>query len=224
MASVKHYLNLSRQQRGRAIMEQGYSINDLADYTGLKIDFIRKCVKAFEDVLEEYQDRGDKNSLLFDSNALVIFDRIKQLKEKNYTINVIGDYLRRDMDDAEEQRQEKEKDETGFQMKEYMGMMMQEIKESHRMTMSAKDETIRTQKSQINTLESKILLLTDGKSPEEIKRQQEEEQRKKTIDLQTQLQVQQQRMNLLMELESLEGQLFKAKRRKEIFQELRALN
>lgn len=205
-------------------MEQGYSINDLADYTGLKIDFIRKCVKAFEDVLEEYQDRGDKNSLLFDSNALVIFDRIKQLKEKNYTINVIGDYLRRDMDDAEEQRQEKEKDETGFQMKEYMGMMMQEIKESHRMTMSAKDETIRTQKSQINTLESKILLLTDGKSPEEIKRQQEEEQRKKTIDLQTQLQVQQQRMNLLMELESLEGQLFKAKRRKEIFQELRALN
>jgi len=214
-----------------------YSINDLAEYTGLKVDFIRKCVKYFEDLFEPYMDRGDKNSLMFDSNALVIFDRIKQMKEKGLTVKSIGDYLHDELAAAEKEEKSKHETAQANNMKDYFEMLMREIKDSHRTTIDAKDETIYTQKSQINTLESKILLLTDGRSPEEMKRKQEEEERKRDderhkIELERrsreeellkQQHIQQQRTQLLMELENLEGQLFKGRQRKEIVERLKAL-
>lgn len=214
-----------------------YSINDLADYTGLKIDFIRKCTKYFEDILEPYTDRGDKNSIMFDSNALIIFDRVRQMKEKGLNIKAIGDYLEDELAAAEKEERSKQESSQATNMKEYFEMLMREIKESHRTTLEAKDETIYTQKSQINTLESKILLLTDGKSPEELKRKQEEEERKREEErrrfeaerrqreeeILKQQHLQQQRLQILSELESLEGQLFKGKQRKELLERLKSL-
>lgn len=214
-----------------------YSVNDIADFTGLKVDFIRKCIKYFEEILEPHLDRGDKNSLMFDSSALVIFDRIKQMKDKGLTVKAIGDYLQEELIAAEKEGRTKQDVQQSTEMKEYFEMLMREIKESHRTTLEAKDETIYTQKSQINTLESKILLLTDGKSPEELKRKQEDEERKREeerlkIELErrqreeellTQKHLQQQRLQILTELESLEGQLFRGKQRKELLDRLKAL-
>lgn len=214
-----------------------YSINDLAEYTGLKTDFIRKCIKTFEDILGEYIERGDKNSLVFDSNALVIFDRIKQLKEKGLTVKTIGEYLNEELVAAEKKVKAQQETSKSIEMKEYFEMLMREIKDSHRTAMDAKDETINVQKSQITTLESKILFITDGKSPEEMKRKQEEEEhkreqermkvenerRQREEELLKQQHIQQQRLQLLSELESLEGQLFKGKQRKDIMDKLKAL-
>jgi hypothetical protein len=65
------------------------TINDIIDYTGLKYEYIIKCTKELDGVLKPYIQRGDKNSLIFDSNALKIFDRVKQLKEGKQSITSI---------------------------------------------------------------------------------------------------------------------------------------
>ena len=69
--------------------EYDKSINDLISYTGLKYDYIIRCIKEIDEILKPFIKRGDKNSLLFDSNALSIFDRIKQLKEQKLTLSSI---------------------------------------------------------------------------------------------------------------------------------------
>ena len=63
-----------------------FTIDEIQKQTGLQIYFIRKCLKVLNDILSPHIQRGEHNSLLFNDNALVIFDQIKQLKEQGLSI------------------------------------------------------------------------------------------------------------------------------------------
>lgn len=69
-----------------------YTIQDVIERTGLKANFIRRCVKGIS-CLQGHTKNGDKNRTLFDSNAFVIFDKIKQYKEEGLTIQRIDEEL-----------------------------------------------------------------------------------------------------------------------------------
>ena len=63
-----------------------HEINDVIQYTGLKDKFIRKCLTMFKGFLEPYVHRGTFNKILIDDSGLVLFDRIRQLKEEGLSI------------------------------------------------------------------------------------------------------------------------------------------
>lgn len=156
-------------------MTQSHTIQDVGEYTGLKIDFIRKCIKHLSAILEPYISRGDKNCMLFDSNALVIFDQVKQLKERGFILNSIEQELSKQLPNMQQDSTKQPiQTQPNSEKDKYLEMLINELKEIHKTVLLAKDETIQTQRLQINTLEKQILLLTDGRSPEEIKREQED--------------------------------------------------
>ena len=68
------------------------TIEDVIEYTSLKEPFIRRCLTEIY-ILKRYIKRGDKNKILLDSNAISIFDNIKQYKEKGLSISEINKQL-----------------------------------------------------------------------------------------------------------------------------------
>ena len=75
------------------------TINELHSKTGLKITFIRKCVKELNEILEPHIQRGNYNSINFSPNAFVIFDKIKQLKDEGLIITDIKRRLEKELKD-----------------------------------------------------------------------------------------------------------------------------
>ena len=59
------------------------TIQNIKELTGLKEPFIRKMFLELNDLFKPYVKRGNNNSLLFDSNAMMIWDKVKQLKEQD---------------------------------------------------------------------------------------------------------------------------------------------
>lgn len=65
------------------------TLTEVSHKTGLSQNFIRLCKNKLGDILNSYIFRGDKNRLLFDNNAIVIFDKIKKLKDEGLSISDI---------------------------------------------------------------------------------------------------------------------------------------
>ena len=62
------------------------TLNEVSKKTGLSQNFIRLCKTKLGDILNPYVFRGDKNRLLFDDSALLIFDKIRKLKDDGLSI------------------------------------------------------------------------------------------------------------------------------------------
>lgn len=65
------------------------TLNEVSKNTSLSQNFIRLCKTKLGDILNPYIFRGDKNKLLFDDSAIVIFDKIKKLKDEGLSISDI---------------------------------------------------------------------------------------------------------------------------------------
>lgn len=74
------------------------NIEELIKTTGLKKAFVRKCLREMREIFEPFISRGPNNSIVFDSNALKIFDQIKQEKERGHGLPSIRDKLFKGMD------------------------------------------------------------------------------------------------------------------------------
>ena len=66
-----------------------FTLNEISKKTGLSPNFIRLCKTKLGDILNPYIYRGDKNKLLFDESAIMLFDKIKNLKEEGLSISDI---------------------------------------------------------------------------------------------------------------------------------------
>jgi DNA repair exonuclease SbcCD ATPase subunit len=156
-------------------MSNDKTIEDVVFSTGLKEPFIRKIVRACDELFKPYIKRGDKNSLLFDSNAMVIFDRIKQLKEKTYTIDEIKSAIEKDL---ESNLDKDSKDNSQTENNLDMVFFLNKLEQYHKEVLTAKDELIKTQSNLGTELKEKekliqiqseqLKLLTDGRNPEEV--------------------------------------------------------
>lgn len=166
------------------------TIFELSNQTGLKIGFIRKCLKVLKPILEPYIKRGDNNSLLLDSNGLVIFDQIKQLKEQNLAVPEIKIQLEKAIQSQQNPYTQPVKTpaqtiKTGdnfdnLQNKIYeLYEQINTEKEKHLKDITEKNKLIISLEREKNLLESTIKLLPEGKTPEQIKQDYEQEQKRK---------------------------------------------
>ena len=169
-------------------MENMYTIADIVKITGLKEKFIRNCVENLKnDVLKDSIKRGNKNSLLFDSNALTIFDFIKQKYESGYSISTIKqELLEGNLGKTESET------EVNLPPPDSLVSLVNELKTLNNTVLKAKDEMLEKEREifvkekqiieqshLITHLKDNLKLITDGRSPEEVR----EEQIKKELEL-----------------------------------------
>jgi len=65
------------------------TLPEVSKKTGLSQNFIRLCKTKLGDILNPYIFRGDKNRLLFDDSVIMIFDKIRKLKDDGLSITDI---------------------------------------------------------------------------------------------------------------------------------------
>ena len=204
------------------------SIEELSKLTGLQIKFIRRCMIVLSDILAEHTARGDKNKILYSDNAVVIFNQIKVFKDKDYSLPSIKNELIKSLG-IETAAQENEP-QLVITEPEYKHVLLDSENKkvsSQLITMiTEKDSQLSKQQLAIETLqksifeltqeksnmENSIRLLTDGKTPDEALK---EKYRKQTAHVRI--------IEVLKELELLDGHVFKSKYRKQLLQELREL-
>jgi len=164
-----------------------FTIYELSNNTGLKVDFIRKCLKSLKPFFDSYLVRGDNNSILFDSNSLVIFDKIKQLKEEGLAIPEIKIKLDQAFqgdqpDIIKPIKTDIKSDQSlhNFQVKIYeLYEQISEEKEKRIKESNEKNDIISRLEKEKTHLESTIKLLPESKSPEQIKDDYEKNQKRK---------------------------------------------
>lgn len=156
-------------------MSSLYSFKDIQEATGLKMDFLRKVFNANEDLFKPYITRGTNNSVLFNSSGYTLFDKIKQKKESGANIPEISAYLRQISGQSTSPTGQSPQNQVAKPPEEtFAERLLEKVEGVYERALKAKDETIDAQKQQISDLRNSLLLLTDGKTPEETKRQQEE--------------------------------------------------
>jgi len=62
------------------------TLNEISKKTGLSQNFIRLCKAKLGDILTPYIYRGDKNKLLFDESAVMLFDKVRSLKDEGLSL------------------------------------------------------------------------------------------------------------------------------------------
>jgi DNA-binding transcriptional MerR regulator len=67
------------------------TLNEVSKKTGLSQNFIRLCKTKLGDILAPYVYRGDKNKLLFDESVIMLFDKIRSLKDDGLSLADIVD-------------------------------------------------------------------------------------------------------------------------------------
>jgi hypothetical protein len=65
------------------------TLNEVSKKTGLSQNFLRLCKTKLGDILNPYIYHGDKNKLLFDDSCIMIFDKIRKLKDDGLSITDI---------------------------------------------------------------------------------------------------------------------------------------
>lgn len=196
-----------------------YSIKELAKRTNLDISFIRKCKNTFKQIIDPHIQRGEKNKLLFTDNALIIYDRIAQMKSEGLSIPEIQKQFKQDFktvqtdiskDVQATQTMDKELLDKIFELQKQLS----EEQAKRYVECKEKDQHIIELENLSTHLKSQLLYLTDGRTPEEVKQQWQQEQMDK------------QRIAwVLKELESLEGifSVVNYFKRKKLYKELQGL-
>lgn len=199
-------------------MSNQYTIQDLVKLTALKEPFLRRCIRECKSSFEGTFIRGDNNSMLFDDNGLILFDRVKQWKESGHNLMDIKKLLENDLE-AGSFVQEDESEVRSEVDPGLMDTMMRELRSSHTEVVQTKQEVLDAKEDLIRSLKQQMYLLTDGRTPDEIKKVKEIEERdKKTFQDKRLRQV-----SIIGELKALEGRMFASKRRMELLKELELL-
>jgi hypothetical protein len=164
-------------------MSYPYSFKDIQKATGLKMDLIRKIYNANEDVFQPHMTRGNNNSILFNPSGLTLFDKAKQKKDSGANIPAISSYLRELSGQSNKTATHTPRNLLAKPAEESLSdPMVDLVRSAYEQALKAKDETISTQKQQIadkeanlKDLRNTMLLITNGRTPEEIKQEQEEQ-------------------------------------------------
>jgi len=205
-------------------MSYPFILKDIQKKTGLNERFLRRCLVDMRDVFEPHIGRGENNTLLFDESALVLFDRIKQLKADGLNIPEIRKRL-----GYRPGKPEKEGGETGGQtlvgflekpvkpdeetsVSRFYERLLEEKEKTHQAELKAKSYQLQMESKELEmkAIKTQLYLLTDGRDPEEMKKEEEEKKRRKN--------------EILDRLQEIEGKWFKGEERRRLLEELRRLS
>lgn len=199
-----------------------YSIKDISERTGLKITFIRRCLTILQDLFKPHIKRGNFNQILIDPNGLVIFDKIKQMKEQKLSLPEIKIHFEQiskgtETREANEMQTPMQPVMQGDQALYYVEKILEtqqtlnEEKDKHLQEVREKEETIRELIRKNEALTGTLKMLPEGKSPEEIRKEYTQQQLTK-----------QEAARIIGELKTTTG-ILKGKRRKELVKQLENL-
>ena len=172
-------------------------IEDIKKLTGFETHFIRRLLNDLRDIFDPHIKRGDSNAILIEAGGMVIFDQIKQMKDKGFSIPQIKKELEKVKQAPKnlESKGNQNHSETPLNLvpaqevinllKEQQQELKQE-KEKREQAIREKEQAIREQAQTIAELEGKykaldsaVKMLPEGKTPEQIRQEWEREQRKK---------------------------------------------
>ncbi|MBF0205146.1 MAG: hypothetical protein HQK67_12790 [Desulfamplus sp.] len=212
-----------------------FTIKYIAEDTGLSIPYIRKCVEQLDEVLKPHYTKGACNKIQFSQGGYIIFDQIKQLKAQGLNLTAIKEHLEQSLKEYKQgetvdqnllnptqipasdmnlfNKLFQEKEDRLKERAKYEQLLI----DSERQSLKEKEEYQQriSEFEQVSThLKSQLLYLTDGRTPEEVKKQWQQEQLDK------------QRIAwILKELENLEGifSIVNYFKRKKLYKELQEL-
>ncbi|WP_084511696.1 MerR family transcriptional regulator [Desulfatibacillum aliphaticivorans] len=162
-----------------------FTIEEVQERTGLDISVLRKYIQKLKPYLNPYIRRGESNRLLFDPSSIIIWDKIKQLKEEGYTLPTIKQALesiQKGRADGGQSGESASNESIAKGLKPVSKpdnidvALLNELKEALKdvalekeKRLAEKDEIIRIQK-ELNEASKILLALPEGKSPEDIKK------------------------------------------------------
>lgn len=186
--------------------EHIYGIEHIEERTGLSRKYLDRCSSRLRRVLGAHRIQGEKNKYFYNDNGLVLFDRIKQLKEEGYSLTNIEEILENEQrSTVESERHTPENEQRNVTGNGFNEKLLNALTDSYKDALQSKEETI-------GELRKQLQFLTDGRSPAEIRAERERWH-----------QSLKHRRELLDEWDSLKGKWFVRKRRREIVDELRQL-
>jgi len=199
-----------------------FTINYIKKNTGLSDPFIRKCLKQLDTILKPHYNKGNFNQIEFTQNGYVIFDQINQLKAQGLNIVAIKKHLEKQLENTQTHTNTTTASNTNIveQPLNHLPIDMNlfnklfEEKEARFKERAEHQQRIMELEYLSDHLKGQLLYLTDGRTPEEVKKQWQQEQMDK------------QRISwILKELESLEGifSVVNYFKRKKLYKELREL-
>ncbi|MGE4234540.1 MAG: hypothetical protein AB7F43_14545 [Bacteriovoracia bacterium] len=168
-------------------MDNTYSLQNIHEMTGLQIDFLRKVYKTNLAYFKPHTRRGNKNSILFNSSALTLFDQIKQQKENGATLPEISEFLKVSFKQTGETVKTNRQNSQQNRVEEVnKNELLDRLEGAYKVALEAKEQLLTHQGKTIQQLEQKLLLLTDGKDPEayrqaQLSKQLEEAQEKERL-------------------------------------------
>lgn len=198
-----------------------HTIQDIARATGLTRKYIDRCYRIMP-LLERYRRQSpERNKYFYSNDALTVFHRVAELKEQGHTRRGIKLKLEEsrlgspgsgaeDGGDGRERSAESAgaAPASGAPTRQWIAA----LEEAHKAALEATQEVVASKEATIKEMSEKMLLLTDGRSPEEVRaaRERRAERRKR-------------RRELLDRLAALSGRWGKRSERRALIDELRRL-
>lgn len=190
------------------------TIEELSKHTGLSINFLRKCQNKISDILKPYIKRGNKNKLLFDNNAVVLFNEIRQMKERGLSIPDIKSGLEKSLNSNEIKGSNLSQTENNTELYE----RIIEIEKRHAADQLEWEKERAEKEKALEILKNELKFLPEGKSIKELNndyflRQKEllKQEKQKT-----------ERLRILGDLKNLG--IFSYKKKQNLLNELERLN
>lgn len=156
-------------------METLYTLRQIQEHTNLQMDFIRKVHKANKEAFRPHTRRGDKNSLLFTTGGLTLFDNIRQKKEDGATIPEITKYLSQIRHQGTKTQEQTPLNTPAKQEPDSLTeQLIERIEAVYAVAIQAKDQTIAAQKTQIETLQRLLMAPAEEVQKEQARKESEE--------------------------------------------------
>lgn len=154
-------------------MEYSYTIKDLQKKSGFSLPLLRKILNEIQPVMDEHFVKGEKNALLFNSNALIVIDQIKQMKDSGMNLPSIKKEIEKSINTKSSVKTEEETHINTSINTNYFKDVLEQVKELYEKNIKTQSEVIETKEQLIKELNNRLLLITDGKPPEVLKAENE---------------------------------------------------
>lgn len=218
-----------------------HSLGDVQQRTGLKMDFIYRANRMLAGILSNYRVYGSNNEVLFSGSGLMVWDRIKQLKESDKNLSEIADLLEKELPNTPHNPAETSETSSqtlpnrlhnrGGESSDSIEVVVKALADSFNKTDEARQSELATLRKMNEELEKRMLALPDGRTPEEIRieleRKTEKENELETLKETVSVRESQEKANsrkrqeLYAELAGLSR--FKTKEKNRIIEELKQL-
>ena len=163
-----------------------YTIDDLQQRTGLPKDYLERISAKLSSLLLDldFRKNGEKNRALYNTSGLFIFDRVKALHEAGLNRPQIVKKLEQELRNSNQATGETPGNEQPNSSYTDIIALQRFLKEA---ISEPYKEVIQALKGQVAELREKQELLTDGRSVEEVRKEQEmlkkyHEEKTKIID------------------------------------------